>query len=287
MKKILEKNKNDYKMNKEKLEMTSIGLTRIGNEEFYTKENIAKICYESIRDLKIIERNELIIEPSAGNGSFIPYIKELSERYLFYDIQPFHEEIRKEDFLQLDLNNLKEPFHIIGNPPFGRQSSLAKKFIKNCSSASSISFILPKSFKKESLQKTFPLNFHLIHEIDLPKNSFTVRGIDHDVPCIFQIWKKESHERKIEEKVDPVNFQFVKKEEKHDISVRRVGVNAGEIDTKTKNKSASSHYFIKFTDPTLLSRLEEYRKLTFPSENTVGPKSISKPELIKEFNKIL
>lgn len=266
--------------------MTSTGLNRIGNDEFYTKENIAKLCYESIKGLNIIGKKELIIEPSAGNGSFIPYIKLLSERYLFYDIEPFHEEIRKEDFLNLELNNLKERFHVIGNPPFGRQSSLAKKFIKKCSLASSISFILPKSFKKESLQKTFPLNFHLIHEIDIPKNSFNIRGIDHDVPCIFQIWKRENYERKIEEKVEPINFQFVKREEKHDISVRRIGVNAGEIDTKTKNKSPSSHYFIKFTDPSLLTRLDEYRKLSFPSENTVGPKSISKPELIKEFNKI-
>ena len=46
--------------------------------------------------------------------------------------------------------------HFIGNPPFGRQSSLAKKFIKHicsCDKTKTIAFILPKSFKKDSLKK--------------------------------------------------------------------------------------------------------------------------------------
>ena len=58
--------------------------------------------------------------------------------------------------------------HIIGNPPFGRQSSMAIKFIKKCCSfANSISFILPKSFKKDSMKKYFEKHYHLIYEMDL------------------------------------------------------------------------------------------------------------------------
>ena len=59
-----------------------------------------------------------------------------------------------------DLNqNCFKKIHIIGNPPFGRQSSLAIKFIKKSAEfCDSISFILPKSFKKDSLKKHFPLN---------------------------------------------------------------------------------------------------------------------------------
>ena len=68
-------------------------------------------------------------------------------------------EIIKQYYLLFDYGSMKETFskmHIIGNPPFGRQSSLAIKFIKkSCEFCDSISFILPKSFKKDSLKKHF------------------------------------------------------------------------------------------------------------------------------------
>ena len=42
-----------------------------------------------------------------------------------------------------------------------------------------ISFILPKSFRKSSNQRCFPLNFHCVAEIDIDKNSFTIDGKTH------------------------------------------------------------------------------------------------------------
>ena len=62
----------------------------------------------------------------------------------------------------------------------------------------------------------------------------------------FQIWEKKTTKRIIPEKLIPKKFSFVKKEEPHDISFRRVGVYAGRIDKETENKSFQSHYFIKF-----------------------------------------
>ena len=179
--------------------------------------------------------------------------------------------------------------HVIGNPPFGRQSSLAIKFIKkSCEFCNSVSFILPKSFKKDSLKKTFPLKFHLIFEVDLPDKSFLVDGIEHNVPCIFQIWEKKSHSRFVAEKIEPLHFVFVEKSEDLDISFRRVGVNAGTIDINIDEKSVQSHYFIKFTNgKSTNDNIRQLSKITYEFNNTVGPKSISKQELIKEFNKVL
>ena len=77
-------------------------------------------------------------------------------KYAFYDIAPEHPAIEQLNFLNFDESILdgKYKTHIIGNPPFGRQSSMAIQFIKKCCSfADSISFILPKSFKKESMRK--------------------------------------------------------------------------------------------------------------------------------------
>ena len=73
-----------------------------------------------------------------------------------------------------------------------------------------------------------------------------------------------------------------------DISFRRVGVNAGKIDKIIHNKSAQSHYFIKFTNnKTVDENIERLIKITYDFNNTVGPKSISKQELIFKFNPLL
>ena len=223
---------------------------------------------------------------------FIKSIKTVTSNYLFYDLEPELKEIIKPDYLDYDASLIREKYnniHVIGNPPFGRQSSLSIKFIKkSCEFCDSISFILPKSFKKENLKKVFPLQFHLTVEIDLPENSFIVDGKEHDVPCVFQIWKKQDYNRNIIEKLEPKGFIFVNKTQEPDISFRRVGVNAGRIDTNIIDKSIQSHYFIKFTNnKSINDNIGNLTKIKYSSNNTVGPKSISKQELIKEFIKVL
>ena len=56
------------------------------------------------------------------------------------------------------------------------------------------------------MKNKFPLNFHLVFERDLPENSFLVNGIEHDVPCVFQIWENRATNRAVSEKIEPVNF---------------------------------------------------------------------------------
>jgi predicted RNA methylase len=266
------------------------GLNRNTIDKYYTKDVVVELCLNLVKKHIQLKADDLIIEPSAGNGSFITGIKSLTNNFKFYDLEPENEEIIKQDYLLYDYDNIKSNFgkiHIIGNPPFGRQSSMAIKFIKkSCEFCDSVSFILPKSFKKDSLKKTFPLHFHLIFEIDLTEKSFLVDGVPHNVPCIFQIWGKKTYNRVVNEKLEPLNFIFVEKNENPDISFRRVGVNAGSIDNiEIEKKSPQSHYFIKFTNGKSISdNIKKLSSITYDFNNTVGPKSISKQELIKEFN---
>lgn len=268
------------------------GLNRNTIDKYYTKDTIVDLCLDLVKKNLQINPDDLIIEPSAGNGSFIPGIKSIINNFKFYDLEPDNDEIIKQDYLLYEYGSIKETFnkiHIIGNPPFGRQSSFAIKFIKkSCEFCDSVSFILPKSFKKDSLKKTFPLHFHLIFEIDLPDKSFLVDGLEHDVPCVFQIWEKKTTNRVVTEKLKPVNFIFVEKTENPDISFRRVGVNAGTIDKNIDEKSIQSHYFIKFTnEKTINDNINKLSAITYDFNNTVGPKSISKQELICKFNPLL
>ena len=276
----------------ETIETQTKGLKRNVIDKFYTKKEVAMYCINLFKEYVAPNNDDLIIEPSAGNGGFIDAIKSLKCNYEFYDLEPEHDEIVKQDYLLYNAyknENAYKNIHIVGNPPFGRQSSLAIKFIKkSCEFCTSISFILPRSFKKDSLKKTFPLNFHLLFEIDLPENSFLVNAKEHDVPCIFQIWIKKTYNREVSAKLEPHNFAFVEKTNNPSISIRRVGVNAGTIDVNSANKSVQSHYFIRFTNTNSLEKnIDLLKSIVYDSNNTVGPKSIGKQELIKEFNKVL
>ena len=272
--------------------MSKTGLKRDLTDKFYTKSTVVDECIDSIKSHVTIDKHDLIIEPSAGNGAFISGIKTLSNNYKFYDIHPENEEIEKCDYLEVNLKALKKDcnkIHLVGNPPFGRQSSIVKKFIKHSLLVvDSISFILPKSFKKDSLKRSFPLNFHLVFEKDIGSNSFLVDNVEHDVPCVFQIWIKRDYNRVVQETPEKLYFEFVKKEDKPDLSFRRVGVYAGKIDSQIQDKSIQSHYFIKFNEGIDVSNImERLMNIEYLTDNTVGPKSISKPEVIKKFNEVI
>ena len=275
------------------IETQTKGLKRNSIDKFYTKKEVAMYCINLFKEYVAPNNDDLIIEPSAGNGAFIDAIKSLKCNYEFYDLEPANDEIVKQDYLLYNNNNNNnnntQKIHIVGNPPFGRQSSLAIKFIKkSCHFGASISFILPKSFKKDSLKKTFPANFHMLYEIDLPEKSFLVNGEEYNVPCIFQIWVKKTYNREVSKKLEPNNFIFVEKTNNPSISIRRVGVNAGTIDVNSANKSVQSHYFIRFTNTNSLEKnIDLLKSIVYDSNNTVGPKSIGKQELIKEFNKVI
>lgn len=270
--------------------MQNTGLKRKTVDKYYTSDSTVTTCINHVENKINIGDNDVCIEPSAGGGAFIPEIKRLFSRYTFYDIAPNHPEIIKHDYLTLDIssNNMGK-IHVIGNPPFGRQSSTAIKFIKKSADfADSISFILPRSFKKSSLKKHFPLSFHLVCEVELPNNSFTINGETYDVPSIFQIWLRRDVPRIVPVPLKPNGYRFVKKNEDHDISFRRVGVYAGEIDRDTSDKSIQSHYFIKFASPLTTELYEILSRLNYNTKSdTVGPRSISKQDLIKEFQKVI
>tara|TARA_B100000161_G_C33482191_1_gene383083 strand:- start:46 stop:882 length:837 start_codon:yes stop_codon:yes gene_type:complete len=270
----------------------TIGLKRNTIDKYYTSPSVVTKCIQNLKENIVISNNDLLIEPSAGNGSFINDLLSISCNCFFYDIKPEHPLIKEQDYLEFNVNTFKNQtnkIHVIGNPPFGRQSSLAIKFIKKSATfCDYISFILPKSFKKKSMQKYFPLDFHLLFETDIQENGFLVDNNPYNVSCVFQIWEKRNEKREPDIKNLPIGFSFVKKNENPDIAFRRVGVYAGKIyNQDIINKSEQSHYFIKFDKKISESLYENLNTINFDTKNdTVGPKSISKQELIVKYNTI-
>jgi hypothetical protein len=254
-------------------------MSKHGLDKFYTKSEIVDWCLNTI-DYK---KYDLVIEPSVGSGAF--YSKLEHHDKIGIDLKPELEHstelhnIITHDFLTWNLNKFPYPTNIllIGNPPFGRNGSLALKFIKKgCNMGADIAFILPKGFKKQSIYDRIPLNYKKILELDLPHNSFLYNDKNFDVPCVWQIYKKTNDFRLKEIKLKPKHFIFTNKESSN-LAIRRVGVAAGKIFSNTE-VSVSSHYFIHSKNKDFL--LKNINTNLFSKNDTTGPRSISKNELI-------
>jgi len=83
-------------------------------DKYYTKKHIADNLINMFKENIDINKEDLIIESSAGNGSFIEGIKKLSNNYLFYDIAPENDEITEQDYLRLDVSEFLGKNIIIG-----------------------------------------------------------------------------------------------------------------------------------------------------------------------------
>lgn len=261
-------------------------------DQYYTKAEVAKKCVgkllQQFPDLATYQW----IEPSAGNGVFLKSLPGAIDK-VGIDIEPKCAGILKGNFLDwMPTSEKRRVF--FGNPPFGRQSSMAKSFIKHAAThADFIAFILPRSFVKPSMSRAFPETFHCVLSEDVEKNAFEVNGKDYDVPCVFQVWQKKNTARPTAAPVKEVGFKYVKHGEAFHIAFKRVGGLAGKCypftATAAEDYNKQCFYFWKLDEkyvPYVKTVIEKMNAHVFPS-NTVGPRSLSKTEANEVMNSIL
>lgn len=214
-------------------------------DQFYTKDVIAKEC------VKFFENNvckidifSCVVEPSAGSGNILNY---LPKNTIALDLAPNSKNIIKKDYLKykpITSDNIL----VFGNPPFGKNASLAIKFFNHSAKfANYIAFILPRTFRKFSIINRLDSNFHLVKEWILPINSFeTPDGNEYSVPTVFQIWQKKSSDREkfYLKNCNPIDWTWTKNIEEATHAIRRVGVNAGKIYNNPLETSKQSHYYL-------------------------------------------
>lgn len=164
-----------------------------GLDKFYTIPSYAKNCINKVFEIREKVIFDLIIEPSAGNGSFFNQLD--FENKIGIDISPENENITKMDFFDYEPPNRKTNILVIGNPPFGKISSIAIKFFNHSAEwANMIAFIIPRTFRRPSVQNKLNKKFHLIYDEDVPTKPccFIPQMM---VKCCFQIWEKRDVER--------------------------------------------------------------------------------------------
>lgn len=263
-------------------------------DQFYTNTDIAKECYNELQQVINIEDFDVLLEPSAGTGSFFSLLPSSKREGL--DLEPKHEGITKMNFFDYKAKDSKR-YCVIGNPPFGRISSTAVKFFNHASKfADVIAFIIPKTFKRISVQNRLSLNFHLVYNKDLPLNPccFTPKM---SAKCCFQIWvKKEEVRNKIELPLIHPDFEFLSLgplddkgqptcPEGADFVVKAYGGNCGEVKQNSLDSlRPKSWHWIKANINTelLISRIKQ---LDFNiSKDTVRQDSIGRAELIQLYS---
>lgn len=252
-------------------------------DKFYTVPAVAKSCI----DLLDLSEFSLIIEPSAGSGSFST---QLPPDAIALDLNPEHDGIIKQDFFDFIPTGSKGKILVIGNPPFGQQNSLALKFINHAARfADTIAFIIPRSFDKDSLKRRVDKNFHLASSTTLPPKSFTIDGELYAVPCVFQVWIRGTQPRAdVALKLTTNHFRFVKKSDNPDFSIRRIGGNAGKASMNTDVSDQSNYFVLNTATLSVDEFVAHINSLKFPSRDMgVGPRSISKGELITVIEKSL
>lgn len=262
------------------------------HDQYYTRSSVAKHCVDLILSTIPDAASLQWIEPSAGNGAFLQCVPQGVD-CIGIDIDPKGDSaIQKGDFLAWTPVTQKQRL-FFGNPPFGRQSSLAKAFIKHAATyADVIAFILPRSFVKPSMNRAFPLRFHCVLSEELAKDSFVVNDVAYDVPCVFQIWQKRGEDRAVAEAVKEQGFAYVKHRQPFHIACKRVGGLAGKCARATEapdDFNPQFHYFLRLEEmfvPCCGTIIEKMNQHIFPS-NTVGPRSLSKSEINEVLNTIL
>lgn len=269
-------------------------LTKVRKEQldkFYTIPECSKKCIDIVSTLYDIESWGLIVEPSAGNGSFLNQIP--SNKKIGIDISPEQPDIIKQDFFDyIPPTNIKNIL-VIGNPPFGRVSSTAIKFFNHSAKfANVIAFIIPKTFRKISVQNKLDEMFYLVHDEELPNKPccFTPQMM---VKCCFQVWERRNIIRqKIDLPTTQTDWEFLKfgpKDKNNqptpplgaDFAIRAYGGKIGEIKTDglVELRPKSWHWIKSIINKDEL--IDRFSQLDYSnSENTARQNSMGKAELV-------
>ena len=267
-----------------------------GLDKFYTIPVIVDKCIESVGKKYDWTKWDLILEPSAGNGSFLFKIPSVNK--IGIDIEPDHPDILKQDFFTYSPPD-KANILVIGNPPFGKISSLAIQFFNRAAKwATVIAFIVPRTFRRISVQNKLDLHFHLTQDEEIPTSpcSFTPPMM---AKCCFQIWERRALERTLVKlptkhsdweflKLGPLKNGQPTPPLGADFALHAYGSNCGEIKKENlETLHPKSWHWIKSNIPTetLVSR---FQQLDYSiSLNTARQNSIGKGELVSLYSDFL
>ena len=254
-------------------------------EQYFTNPEVAGSCVELVKKHYDLSKFDNIIEPSVGAGAFLEH---LPIRTVAIDIDPEMKWNCLGDFLEMNFSKQSSLF--IGNPPFGRRSSLAFKFIKHALPAAKvIAFVLPNSFHKTDFINRLPPHLHQVDSLD-------VSGIwnGNHLNLTFFIYEKRQEEReKIVEQSTHTDFTMIHRhlsrttEEEFNRIKKEYDFAMGQVaNARVKDfeglKKKGSLFFIKSNKP-YVREVFDRLDFSFLDNKNTAHKSLSRSNVVEAY----
>jgi hypothetical protein len=265
-------------------------------DKFYTNPDTSLMCISHVGRIYDWNKWALVVEPSAGNGSFYDQIPV--DNKVGMDISPDGEGVVEMDFFDY-VPDTEGSILFIGNPPFGKNSSLAVKFFQHAAKyGKCIAMILPRTFRRVSIQNKLSLNFHLVLDVDIPTSPccFTPAMM---AKCCFQVWEYRDTLRPIIKlPTEHADWKFLKLGSKDangqptppegaDFALRAYGGKCGEIKTsKLASLRPKSWHWMKISGSLEVEDMvQRFKQLDYSvSQNTARQNSIGRADLVKLYD---
>lgn len=259
-----------------------LGNTRVtGKEQFYTPRSLA--CELVAKAESVIpnftKRN--FLEPAGGNGSFIEALAERGiNRVEAVDLYPKHALVGRGNFLDFEPSN--KNLVTISNPPFGRNNALAIPFFNHAAVFSEyICFLVPRSWRKWSVQNRLAENFHKVLDEDVfvsyeDEKGIAVRQANNLRTC-FQIWQRQSVARA---KIVVPDNDLIQKvpPEQAELAIRAFGFGCGKVLDNFDPKKNTTLMFLKVKNQEVRRLLPKLDYQRF-SLNTAYTEALAFPEI--------
>lgn len=263
-------------------------------DQFYTRPDLADAYVAGLLD-RWRDPSVLFVEPSAGTGAFLKPLMDAGRNVCAFDIEPKAPGIHQADFLAtegVDWNLTclvvdHSAVVVVGNPPFGKNACTAVKFFNKAAvHADEIAFIVPRTFRKRSLQKRLHAKFHLSDDSDVEPDAFVRFGEPHDVPCAWQVWTRRTDDRimpcppPVDHLIDYTTPLAA------DFAMRRVGFYAGRVVTENiLSLSETTHYFMRELAHGVIDALRRVNWIDL-ARQTAGVRSLSKTEIAFKLDEV-
>ena len=264
------------------LKKARLGNPRVtGKEQFYTPPEVADRVMQNVKKRVGDLTGRILLEPAGGTGAFIVAAKAHGlTKVISFDIEPHHKKISLGDFLEQDIE--QTGLLTITNPPFGRNNSLSIPFFNKAAQVSDlIVFIVPRSWRKWSVQNRLDQNFHLVRDDNLTINYVDVNGQDAHAKdrlrtCV-QYWERKSKLRPIV-KVKDMGIIERTSPELADAAMTLFGYNCGKLTTDFERKKVTTQMYLKLKHPKAKKAIENSDFSKFYM-NTAYTEALSLPEI--------
>jgi len=252
---------------------------KTGVEQYYTPKDLALKLSSAVVAITGVDQN--FLEPAGGNGSFIEALSQLGAKDIeAVDLYPKHPSVLQADFLSYE--PLGRNLVTVSNPPFGRNNSLSIPFFNHAAEHSDyIAFLVPRSWRKWSVQNRLDRRFHLVSDQDVSVNYVTDSGerigINNDLRTCFQIWEKRVDLRP-KLKVEDKGLVTKCSPQEADIAIRVFGFGCGKVYREFPRVSNTTLMFLTVLDARVFEVIEglDYERFTL---NTSYTRALALPEL--------